>query len=163
MDECPCCSGKDYSECCGALILGKRSAETAEQLMRSRYTAYAKVKTDYLLKSTHPDQRADFNEKEISNWARNSEWHGLEIINIKNGGHDDTEGTVEFIATYSQNGVKRNHHELALFKKLNDDWFFEDGGMVSQKPVVRSSPRTGRNNPCPCGSGKKYKKCCLNI
>lgn len=162
MNECPCCSGKDYSECCEPFIRGTKTASTAEELMRSRYTAYAKAETDFLLKSLHPDQRADFNEKETSAWARNSEWQGLEIMNIHHGGNDDTEGTVEFIATFSQNGVKRNHHESAHFKKLGGEWFFENGEMVGRKPVVRTSPKTGRNDPCPCGSGKKYKKCCSN-
>jgi len=33
---------------------------------------------------------------------------------------------------------------------------------LMHSPVQRTEPRIGRNDPCPCGSGKKYKKCCLH-
>lgn len=163
MNTCPCGSENDYTDCCGPVISGERPAATAEQLMRSRYTAYAKAETAYLRDSLPPDQRNDFDEKSTGDWARNSEWHKLQIIEAQSGGPDDIEGTVEFIATFSQNGITRNHHELAFFKKIDSVWYFQNGEMVPQKPVMRAAPKTGRNDPCPCGSGKKYKKCCAAI
>jgi SEC-C motif-containing protein len=147
-------------ECCEPLIKGVRAAETAEHLMRSRYTAYVKKEIEYLHTTLHPDHRGDFDEKTTRAWAGRSEWHGLEIIRTEAGGTDDAEGKVEFIATFSQEGAKQRHHELADFKKEDGKWFLVSGETVAPQQVVRSSPKVGRNDPCPCGSGKKYKKCC---
>jgi SEC-C motif-containing protein len=66
---------------------------------------------------------------------------------------------VEFIAKYAIDGNDFKHHERATFRRIDGDWFYMDGDMVKPKPVVRDKPKVGRNEPCPCGSGKKYKKC----
>jgi SEC-C motif domain protein len=63
-------------------------------------------------------------------------------------------------AEYSENGERIKHHELAQFKNENGTWFFWDGGPPKPKQFIRQAPKTGRNDPCPCGSGKKFKKCC---
>jgi SEC-C motif-containing protein len=160
MEKCPCGSGLSYSECCEPLIKGDRAAATAEQLMRSRYSAYAKVETEYLRESLHPDHRGDYDPKSTKQWAESAEWQKFEIIGTEAGGPEDEEGAIEFIATFVQDGTRREHHERAKFRKVEDRWFFESGEPVAQKPVVRESPKIGRNEPCICGSGKKYKKCC---
>ena len=128
--------------------------------MRSRYSAYVKKEIDYLFTSLHPRHRADFDKKSTLAWAESAEWHKLEILESSGGGAEDKEGRVEFIASYSEKGVKKEHHELATFKKEAETWYFLNGKTVSPKPVVRSTPKTGRNDPCLCGSGKKFKKCC---
>ena len=94
------------------------------------------------------------------NWSKMATWHGLEILKTEKGGKDDSEGTVEFRALYSANGEFCNHHEVAQFVKVGGDWKFAEGELVGEKPIVREEPKIGRNDPCPCGSGKKYKKCC---
>ena len=160
MNNCPCGSGITYAECCEPVIKGVISAETAEQLMRARYSAYAKVETDFLLTSLHPDHRKDHDDNQTRDWAANSTWEGLEIVNTENGGKKDANGTVEFIADYTVKGEKHKHHELATFLKQDDVWYFSDGAAVPPKQVVRTGPKIGRNDPCPCNSGKKYKKCC---
>jgi len=160
MDSCPCGTGLAYEKCCGPVINGDKPAETAEQLMRVLYSAYAKAEIGYLLTSLHPDKRSDFEEKSTRKWAESSTWHKLEIIETKGGGPGDDEGQVEFTATFSEGGAKRDHHELAHFSKKDDKWYFVDGKAVPPKQVVRETPKVGRNDPCPCGSGKKYKKCC---
>jgi SEC-C motif-containing protein len=160
MEKCPCGSGLKYSECCEPLIKGVRAATTAEQLMRSRYSAYAKVEIEYLRESLHPDQRGDYDPKGTRRWAESAKWERLEVIGTEAGGPEDEEGIVEFIATFTEDGAKRDHHERAKFKKVEGRWFFESGEAVVRKPVVRESPKIGRNEPCTCGSGKKYKKCC---
>jgi SEC-C motif-containing protein len=160
MDICPCGSELAYAECCEPVIKGEKAAKTAEQLMRSRYTAYVKTEIDYLLTSLYPDQRKDFDPKSTRTWAEGAEWHKLEIIETKNGGPEDAEGEVEFIATFTQNGNLMKHHELASFRKEEGKWFFVDGKGVTPRQYVRSEPRIGRNDPCFCGSGKKFKKCC---
>jgi SEC-C motif-containing protein len=160
MEKCPCGSGLSYSECCEPVIKGVRAAETAEQLMRSRYSAYAKAEIEYLRESLHPEQRGDYDPKSARQWAESAEWQKFEIVGTEAGGPEDEEGTIEFIAAFTEDGVKREHHERAKFKKVEGRWFFESGEAVARKPVVRESPKIGRNEPCICGSGKKYKKCC---
>ncbi len=162
MDTCPCGSNLKYDECCLPLIKGDKTAITAEQLMRSRYSAYVKKEIGYLRASLHPDHRSDFDEKTTRAWAESSEWLKLEIIDTVLGGTGDSEGKVEFKATFIDKGIKREHRELSTFKKEADTWYFVDGQVQPPKPVVRAIPKTGRNDPCPCGSGKKFKKCCAN-
>jgi SEC-C motif-containing protein len=160
MDSCPCGSSKSYSDCCRPVIAGERRAETAEQLMRSRYTAYVKKELAWLRDSLHPEHRADFDEASSRAWAERAEWHSIEIVKTTKGGPDDQDGTVEFVASFSENGVRQEHRELSNFKKTGGVWYFTDGKPLPHRPVVRQAPKAGRNDPCPCGSGKKFKKCC---
>ena len=162
MEMCPCGSTRTYEECCGLLIKGERPAVTAEQVMRSRYSAYVKVETDYLFSTTHPDHRQGYDHKGTKLWAENSQWEGLEILGTSGGGPEDSEGEVEFIACYREKGLKKQYHENAHFKKENGIWYFTEGAAVAPKPIIRTEPKVGRNDPCPCGSGKKFKKCCGN-
>ncbi len=160
MDRCPCGLEKEYSDCCEPLIKGERVAQSPEELMRARYTAYVKTEVTYLLDSSHPSKRDDYDEKSVRNWSKSSEWLGLEILDTTGGGPDDNEGQVEFKANFRKKGERQVHHELAQFKKEEGQWYFHDGETPIPKQVVRSGPKVGRNDPCTCGSGKKYKKCC---
>ena len=160
MDLCPCGCGKDYTECCEPIIKGTRKAGSPEELMRSRYSAYAKTEVAHVLKSTAPEQRKGLDEAATRTWSQNSEWKGLEIIATEGGGPEDSSGIVEFAATYIESGSPRRHHERGRFRKIRGSWYYEDGEMVKSRPIVREEPRIGRNDPCGCGSGKKYKKCC---
>ena len=160
MEQCPCGSNVAYKTCCRPLIKGEQPARTAEQLMRSRYSAYVKKEMEYIYTSLHPASRADYDEKSSRAWAESAQWHTFEIVDTKGGGAEDREGKVEFIATYSQNGVKTEHHELSSFKKEGDTWYFVSGRNMPPKQVVNATPKIGRNDPCSCGSGKKFKKCC---
>ena len=158
MENCPCGSGHDYSACCEPIIKGKKKAETAEQLMRARYSAFEKVEVDFIHDSNHPDHRKDFDPKSTRSWAENSEWHGLTILDTVDGGAKDDTGEVEFIAKYRDKSGIRSYHERAQFVKHRKAWYFTEGEMVKGAPIT--SNKVGRNDPCPCGSGKKYKKCC---
>lgn len=155
---CPCGTGRPYADCCEPFITGKSAPSTAEELMRSRYSAYTKVEIGYIHDTTHPDHRSDFDEKGTREWAETSRWEGLEIISTLAGGAGDEEGKVEFIARYRDRDVRRSHHELADFRKKDGAWYFTDGVGVKSAPAT--SDKVGRNDPCPCGSGQKYKKCC---
>jgi SEC-C motif domain protein len=159
MEQCPCGSGKTYADCCEPLINGTRTALTAEELMRSRYSAYAKTEVQHVLKSTSPEQRKGLDESATRSWSVNAEWQGLEIVSTEAGGPDDDTGVVEFVANYTESGSPRRHHERGQFRKIQGTWYYEDGEMVKSKPIVREEPKVGRNDPCPCGSGKKFKKC----
>ncbi len=157
---CPCGSGTPKSECCGPILDGARKPATAEQLMRARYSAYAAVDIDFLYNSSGPDVQQEFDAESSRRWAEGSEWQGMEVVAKERGEAGDDEGVVEFIARYSVNGTDFEHHERSLFRRLDGDWKFIDGELVKPQPLVREAPKVGRNDPCPCGSGKKYKKCC---
>jgi SEC-C motif-containing protein len=168
MKNCPCGSGRAYDACCEPYIKGKAKAPTAEALMRSRYSAYAEHEIDYIINTCVHRGEDDIDYKSTRDWSEQSTWLGLKIISVEKGGPADTEGTVEFEASYEQHGLKDVHHERAKFKRenagsgaINGDaaWLYDEGHVIP-RTVVRSGPKTGRNDPCPCGSGKKYKHCC---
>jgi SEC-C motif-containing protein len=159
MKQCPCGSGRAYAACCEPYISGKAKAPTAEALMRSRYSAYAEHAIDYIINTCVRRGKNDIDPKSTREWSEQSEWLGLTIIAVEKGGPADSEGTVEFEALYRRNGLKETHHERAQFTKQNGEWLYDDGH-VAPRTVVRTSPKVGRNEPCPCGSGKKYKHCC---
>ena len=160
MKKCPCGSGLNYSNCCQPYISGKVKAPTAEALMRSRYTAYVEHAVDYILQTCVQHGKKEIDETSTRDWSEKSKWLGLTIISTEKGSATDTKGTVEFKAEYERDGMKEIHHEHAKFKKVKDEWLYEEGSVTPQT-MVRASPKVGRNDPCPCGSGKKYKQCCL--
>jgi len=158
MTSCPCGSTRNYTDCCEPIITGIHPAETAEQLMRARYSAYTKIEMDFIFNSTDPAGRENYDHDGTRAWAESSEWLGLEILGTVKGGKEDKRGEVEFIARFKEKGELREHHENALFNRKEGAWFFSDGTMVKPKPITVI--KVGRNDPCPCGSGLKYKKCC---
>ena len=160
MNLCPCNSGREYEACCGPVIGGESPAATPEALMRSRYSAFALKKIDHLKESLHPDLRSDHDPEATKRWADKSEWVNLEFVDTTGGGADDDAWTVEFIATYRQKGATHAHHEVAEFSRHKGRWYYTDGKMVTPGTLRNEGPKIGRNDPCPCGSGKKYKKCC---
>ncbi|MGZ3787777.1 MAG: YchJ family protein [Bacteriovorax sp.] len=159
MKACACGSEKKYSECCEPFIKGKMNAPTAEKLMRSRYTAFAEGEMDYVYSTHHESTRKELDMDGVKAWATNSEWLGLEIRETSKGSEKDAEGTVEFKCKFNFNGNEQTHHELSTFVKEKGQWFFVDG-VMKNNTVRRDAPKVGRNDPCPCGSGKKAKKCC---
>lgn len=156
---CPCGSSKNYNECCELIHNDVSNARTAESLMRARYSAFVKKKIDFII-NTHLDEGQETSRESVEAWASNSKWLGLEVVNTEKGQESDETGTVEFIANYKSEGQNVQHHELAEFKKINGRWIYSDGKVINQGPYVRENPKVGRNEPCPCNSGKKYKKCC---
>ena len=160
MSACCCGSGVDFDACCGVILSGAGKAPSAEALMRARYAAFVTGQVDFLHDSLHPEHRQDHDVAATRRWAESAQWMGLQVVNAQGGEGDDTEATVEFIATYKDNGMVKPHHEISLFKKLNDEWFYVEGRLVIPKTSTRGQPKVGRNDPCPCGSGKKFKKCC---
>ncbi len=124
--------------------------------MRSRYAAYATGRVDYVVASHNPATRDQVDESAAKQWSESASWEGLEVHNSKTDGDD---GHVEFTARYSMKGQHLRHRELAVFRKIDGRWMYHDGEMVKPKPVTREAPKVGRNDPCSCGSGKKYKKC----
>lgn len=155
MTVCPCNSEIKLAECCGPILAGTSSAPTAEALMRSRYTAYVQKNYDHVLKTCHQTTRPD--EDEFDD-GQSVDWCGLEIVATEAGGEKDDAGIVEFVASYRAKDGVLGLHERASFIKEEGQWFYVDGEIINSPPV--RSDKIGRNQPCPCGSGKKYKKCC---
>ena len=157
---CECGLGPSIDQCCGRYISGGKTAPTAEALMRSRYTAYVLEEIDYIEKTHDPDKRAEMDPDGARQWSEQAEWIGLDVSATETGGEKDDEGVVEFNAKYELKDKIINHRERAVFKKIKGRWFYHDGDMIKAKPMVREGRKVGRNEPCSCGSGKKYKKCC---
>ena len=137
-----------------------RQAPTAEALMRSRYTAYVTGDVKHLGATLDAAGRSDFDADSAKSWAESADWKGLEIVSVEKGGADDEDGIVEFIASYEVDDQLLQHHERAQFKKSGKRWEFINGRVIGRDPYRREEPKIGRNDPCCCGSGKKYKKCC---
>ncbi len=158
---CPCNSGMPYARCCGPLHAGSSKALTAEMLMRSRYSAYATGHTEYLLSTWHPSTRpATIDSAAIPHWC------GLNIIRTEQGEEHDHQGLVEFKATALAQKRMIELHEVSRFVREAGAWLYLSGecreeASSGEPPVETTSiGKVGRNSPCPCGSGRKFKKCC---
>lgn len=147
MHSCPCDSDKSYSECCEPYISGNKIPETPEELMRSRYTAYAQANTDYIGQTMKGPAAVGFDAEHAKQWSKQIQWQSLKVIRSD---YKDKEGMVEFIATYLVNGNKDFIYEISAFYREDNRWYYVDG----------TTPKIGRNDVCPCGSQKKFKKCC---
>jgi len=172
IKTCPCqihpsfvhvSSALTYSNCCQPYhddieeVNGIKT-DSAERLMRTRYSAFVLVKADYIVATTVPTQQALLDIKAIETWAKETDWAGLEIVQ-----HTPKLGKrhaqVEFKAFYTTSEGTQAHHELSTFVKVTDKsasenkerWYFLD-------PTV--SMTVSQKQPCICGSGEKFKRCC---
>ncbi len=164
MQLCPCrvspkldflTASIAYSDCCqpyhDALDKNGIDAESAERLMRTRYSAFVLQKADYIVKTTLPAQQALLDINAIEKWARETNWAGLEIVNHK-AKLGKRHAQVEFKAFYiKSDGAQSAHHELSSFVEINGRWYFLD-------PTVDMN--VSQKQPCICGSGEKFKRCC---
>ena len=155
---CPCGSGSSFANCCEQVIDGGRESQTAEELMRARYAAFATGAIEFIVATTHSSTRPEVNIPDITDWSQSSTWHGLQIIETRDV--DDDKTFVSFEARFTQRGKEQNHREQSLFKREDGKWRFVTGEPLKNITLRYETPRVGRNEPCPCGSGKKYKKCC---
>lgn len=145
---CPCGSEREYEACCGSYIQGGLIPQHPEQLMRSRYTAYTQANIDYIIQTMCGAALKGFNAVEASAWATSVQWMELKVLNASETGD---EGVVEYAAYFVLQNQMQELRERSHFVRQNGRWFY-DGELKLQK--------IGRNDPCSCGSGKKYKKCC---
>lgn len=148
---CPCGSNLTYGACCARYHNGAH-APNAEALMRSRYSAYVLKLSDYLRDTWHPNTRP----ATITFGGDEPTWCGLKIRNNLGGSETDQQGEVEFIAHwFSREGKCGVLHERSGFVCEEGRWYYVDGEIF---PTVTA--KVGRNDPCPCGSGRKFKQCC---
>lgn len=118
---CPCDGNKQHSNCCEPFLLHNKTPQTAEQLMRSRYSAYVIGEIDYLINTTHLSTRKNHQRKDIENWSKETNWLGLEII-------QSTVSIIEFIAKFEgKNNSIETHHEKSRFVQEDGQWFYLDG------------------------------------
>lgn len=146
---CPCGSGLEYSLCCQPYLRGDSLPTRPSQLMRSRYCAYVMKDAEYLVATWHPSARYDSLTTDISASFTVTTWLGLTVYEEARGQHDD-EGFVSFVARFAEHNRESAILERSRFLKESGRWYYVDG----------TRPQPGRNDLCPCGSGKKYKKCC---
>ncbi|MFT5108156.1 MAG: SEC-C motif-containing protein [Verrucomicrobiales bacterium] len=124
---CPCKSRATYAECCMPYHHGKSTPKTAEQLMRSRYSAYFFRLSDYLVDTTHPDKREPDLRAELEKTINEVNWRFLNILGTSKGGKDDKVGKVEFVADYFWNDEPLQLHERSRFKRYKGAWKYLDG------------------------------------
>ena len=146
LTTCPCGSKKTYHDCCEPLHKGQ-AASSAEALMRSRFSAFALQQEAYLLSSWHPTTRPTDIQLDSE-----TQWQRLELISADN---DQQQGQVHFKAYYQEQDQWHLLEETSKFLFEKGHWFYHSGNYQPQ--LLKPS----RNDECPCGSGKKFKKCCL--
>lgn len=163
MQSCPCNSNKSYDDCCGRYHSNPGSAPTAEALMRSRYSAFYLKDFDYIIRTQklidNPDQEA----AEIKQANDSTQWLKLEVLETEAGQENDTNGMVAFSAHFKEGKHTGKLSERSLFNKIDGEWFYIAGehDVKDKTPLVKTAEmKIGRNDPCHCGSGKKFKKCC---
>ena len=156
MNQCPCSSELTFTQCCEPILSG-RPAASPEALVRARYTAFVKRDFDFIERTHAPEVRDDFNRAEAARLADEVDWTGLRIHSTDDYG---TLAEVTYILSFLKGQKPVKGASASKFRKENDEWFY-----VSSKPAphvanLRLTPKIGRNDPCTCGSGRKYKKCC---
>lgn len=150
--NCPCGQGQ-YAACCQPLHLKQQVAQTAEQLMRSRYSAFALQQIDYILQTTALGQQSALDRAAIADWSQSNQWLKLDVVQHQPK-LDKTHALVEFKAHYHDGKQVHIHHEISHFVLHQQQWYFLDPTLDMQITMKQ---------PCICGSGKKFKQCCAQF
>jgi SEC-C motif-containing protein len=158
---CPACTTA-YQQCCMPLHQGTAIAQTPEALMRSRYSAYALGLYDYIVATYASAERANLTVEDIANSAAQTTWIALRVLDTKilpQTANDAGQfyGEVEFKVFYSETKRLYCLHERSTFIQEDGHWFYRDGAMLAGNGAVKYK----RNDPCCCGSNKKFKQCCF--
>lgn len=123
-DPCPCGSARLYAQCCGRYIEQGVAAPSAEALMRSRYSAYAKGKIDYLRKTMHAQMRDGKSDAAMLDWIAEATFEKLVILNVRRGKALDKKGEVDFCAWCHRGDNRECHREHAYFEKIKGRWLY---------------------------------------
>lgn len=150
--QCPCGKG-EYANCCQPLHAGRENAQSAEQLMRSRYSAFALHKIDYIVQTTAFGQQKALDVSAIAAWSQANQWLKLEVVQAQEK-LDKNHARVEFKAHYHDGQQAQVHHEISHFVKFEQRWYFLDPTTEMQITMKQ---------PCICGSGRKFKQCCAQF
>lgn len=131
--------------------------KTPRALLEARYQAFVDGKIDFLLESHHPDARAQVDRQSIETWSRESKWEGIAVEAEK---VESERAVITFTVRYEKDFQMVNHRENAEFRKTDGKWFYYDSEFPKPESIRRDAAKVGRNDPCSCGSQKKFKKCC---
>lgn len=137
--------------------MSKEWPKTARQLLEARYQAFVDGNIDFILESHHPETKGQIDRDSIEAWSKESKWKGLKIEDEK---IEDDKTFITFAVKYEKNFETTTHREYAEFRKHEGRWNYFDSQFPKSTVNKRETEKTGRNEPCPCGSGKKFKKCC---
>jgi SEC-C motif-containing protein len=113
--------------CCQPYLLGKKFPDSPEKLMRSRFTAYALQRPDFLRNTTAEAEREKLDWEELSRYCRSVKCISLKVLKTEGGGAEDENGTVLFHASLQINGKRLLHRELSRFTREAGHWVYVDG------------------------------------
>lgn len=150
---CHCGNSMSFAQCCQPLIDGQKYAETAEQLMRSRYSAYATANIEYIQHTMRGNALAGFELEKTKIWAQHVKWLKLSVLKVEY--FDKTHACVSFEADYLEESLWCQMQETSLFEHIQGQWYYVDNRHIDTKTRT-----VGSNQNCPCNSGKKFKRCC---
>lgn len=163
---CPCGSGKTYAECCRPFHDGESWPADPEQLVRARYSAYALGKWQYIVDTFSPRPGDPTpTARQLERQSEGVEWQELKILESGKCSEEEAaeaqaESYAVFYAFYIVDDELHRLGERSYFAVEDGKLFYVGGVPYVETPYRKASPKVGRNDPCPCGSGKKYKKCC---
>ena len=149
--RCYCCSSLAFADCCHPFVTQSKHPETAEQLMRSRFTAYVLANFTYVLNTYSSEKQIGLSTEGLKESAGDAVWFALKVAN-------SSADTVEFTAYFFENKGLYQLHETSTFVKEGSLWRYHDGILHDDCGKLKY----GRNLPCLCHSGKKFKQCCAN-
>jgi len=155
---CPCGSGKSLGDCCEPILTRQRPAANAELLMRARFTAHVAHDFRFLHDTYRPDAGKPYVAEE---GTPAMVWTKLVVHSHEAAAGSPDKAFVDFSAYGTEDGVEKVLHEKAEFLRVNGTWLYNREARLGPAPYKAAAPKPGRNDPCPCGSGKKYKQCCL--
>jgi len=137
-------------------MANKAWPKSPQKLLEARYQAYQDGDVDYILESIHPKKRDQHQRDSVAAWAKSAKFLALNIESVQ---EDGDQAWIDFSVQYEQDGNVTDHVEKAEFQRADDRWYYFDSTYPKGQTIRREAPKVGRNDPCPCGSGKKYKKC----
>jgi|GEM_PF-52549 SEC-C motif domain protein len=156
-ESCPCGSGRAFGACCGPILGRLKEAADAEELMRARFTAHCTGNYPFL----HATYVGTTGRPYVAEEGTPAEsWTRL-VVHEHAPGRTTDSAYVDFSAYYTQEGHEGVLHEKAEFIRREGRWIYSRAVRLGPAPLRSAHPKVGRNDPCPCGSGKKYKRCCL--
>jgi SEC-C motif-containing protein len=157
-ESCPCGSGRTFDDCCAPVLAQTRKAATAEELMRSRFTAHALGDHAHLHRTDLATAAKPF-AADAAGEVEDVYWTRLAVHAHEPGPRPDT-AHVDFSAYHRTEDGEGALHEKSEFVRVRGEWYYTRALRMGPAPVRAGAPKVGRNDPCPCGSGKKHKHCC---
>lgn len=126
MKDCACGSKKSYQKCCGPYISGEKTPDTAEALMRSRYTAYTEANIPYIEATARGPAAQSFDPEDALEWAKKAKWKRLKVLNSYPHPTNQNRAFVQFSAYYIYEGKPQELTETSEFERIDGRWYYVD-------------------------------------